>query len=300
MCGQRIAAWKYTPRGISAASSGTNTSLNSSVRDTVPRMPSGSQSPTTDMPCGLGRQREIERVAARGLLALGDLGAEHAVIVGMARQRGKDLLAVDDPAALDRFGLGAERDAAGRGRAAFRERLRIDRAVVDDAPVMHGAPLLVLVAGGGVHVEVVGQRAGPQRRADMHVPGQRGGAAIAADFGGGQRIGLVVRAEPAMLPGDGDAEQAGVVQVAVILGREFRFAVIGRGAAREHRLAELARARDDFGLFVVEAERMRDRRSARPERPRRSPPRSCLPVPSSCRHLGCSHMGPRGIDPARR
>ena len=121
---------------------------------------------------------------------------------------------------------------------------------------MHGAPLLVLVAGGGVHVEVVGQRAGPQRRADMHVPGQRGGAAIAADFGGGQRIGLVVGAEPAVLPGDGDAEQAGAVQVPVVLGREFRVAVIGRGAAREHRLAELARARDDFGLFVVEAERL--------------------------------------------
>ena len=68
----------------------------------------------------------------------------------------------------------------------------------------------------------------------MHVPGQRGGAAIAADLGGGQRIGLVVGAEPAVLFGDGDAEQAGAVQVAVILGREFRFAVIGRGAAGEH------------------------------------------------------------------
>ena len=214
------------------------------------------------MPVGLGGQREIERVAAGGLFTFGDLGAEHAVIVGMARQRGKDLLAVDEPAALDRLGLGAERDAAGGGRAAFRERLRINRAVLDDALVVHGAPLLVLGAGGGVHVEVVGQRAGPQRRADMHVPGQRGGAAVAADLGGGQRIGLVVGAEPAVLFGDGDAEQAGVVQVAVILGREFRFAVIGRGAAREHRLAELARARDDSGLLVVEAERagIEDRR----------------------------------------
>ena len=96
----------------------------------------------------------------------------------------------------------------------------------------------------------------------MHIPGQRGGAAIAADFRGSQRIGLVVRAEAAVLSGDGDAEQAGMVQVAIILSREFRFAVIGRGASREHRLAELARARDDFGLFVVEAERVRieDRR----------------------------------------
>jgi len=50
MCGQRLAAWKYTPRGIIVPSSGTNTSLNTSVRDTVPRMPSGSQSPTMVSP----------------------------------------------------------------------------------------------------------------------------------------------------------------------------------------------------------------------------------------------------------
>ena len=180
----------------------------------------------------------------------------------MARERGKDLLAVDEPAALDRFCLGAERDAARRGRAAFRERLRIDRAVVDDALVMHGAPPLVLVAGGGVHVEVVGQRAGPQRRADMHVPGQRGGAAIAADLGGSQRVGLVVGAEAAVLLRNGDAEQAGAVQVLVVLGGEFRFAVVGGRASGEHGLAELARARDDFGLAVVQAKRagIEDRR----------------------------------------
>ena len=160
----------------------------------------------------------------------------------MARERGKDLLAVDDPAALDRLCLGAERDAAGRGRAAFRERLRIDRAVVDDALVVDGAPALVLGAGGGVHVEIVGQRTGPQRRADMHVPGQRGRAAIAADLGGRERIGLVVGAEAAVLLRNGDAEQAGAMQIPVVLGREFGVAIIGRGAAREHALAELARA----------------------------------------------------------
>ena len=76
----------------------------------------------------------------------------------------------------------------------------------------------------------------------MHVPGQRGRAAIAADLGGGQRVGLVVGAEAAMLLWDGDAEQAGAMQVPVILGREFRLAIVGRGAAGEHGLAELARA----------------------------------------------------------
>ena len=160
----------------------------------------------------------------------------------MARKRRENLLAVDDPAALDRFRLRAERDAAGRGRAAFRERLRIDRAVIDDALVMHGAPALVLGAGGGIHVEIVGQRAGPQRGADVHVPGQRGGAAIAADLGGRQRVGLVVGAEAAVLFRDSDAEQPGAVQVPVVLGRKFRFAVVGRRAACEHGLAELARA----------------------------------------------------------
>ena len=131
-----------------------------------------------------------------------------------------------------------------------------NRAIRDDALVMHGASLLVFGAGGRIHVEIVGQRPGPQRRADMHVPGQRGGAAIAADFRGGERIGLVVGAKAAVLFRDGDAEQAGAVQIAVILGRECGVSVIGHGAAREYDLAELAGARDDFGLFVVQAERL--------------------------------------------
>ena len=70
MCGQQVAARKYTPRGISISSSGTNTSLNSSVRETVPRMPSGSQSPTTETPLAVGRHGKIERVAAAGGVAL--------------------------------------------------------------------------------------------------------------------------------------------------------------------------------------------------------------------------------------
>jgi hypothetical protein len=90
------------------------------------------------------------------------LGREHAVIVGVARKRGEDLLAVDDPAALDRAGLRLEGGAAGRRGAAFRERLRIDRAVGDDAAVVQRAPALVRGAGRRVHVEVVGERARPQ------------------------------------------------------------------------------------------------------------------------------------------
>ena len=70
-------------------------------------------------------------------LAFAALGAENAVVVGGARERGEDLLAVDQEAAVDRLRLGAERDRAGGRRAAFRERLRVDRALLDDAPVVH-------------------------------------------------------------------------------------------------------------------------------------------------------------------
>ena len=224
---------------------------------------------------GLGGHGEIERVAARGLFALRDLGAEHAVVVGVAGKRGKDLLAVHEPAALDRLCFGAEGDAAGRGRAAFGERLRIDRAVIDDALVVDRAPPLVLGAGRRVHVEIVGERTGPQRRADVHVPGQRGRAAIAADLGGRQRVGLVVGAETAMLFRDRDSEQAGAMQIPVVLGREFRVAIVGRGAAGKHGLAQLACPRDDRGLLVAQAETPRDRRSAHPARPCRSWLHSC-------------------------
>jgi len=119
----------------------------------------------------LGRYSQVKRVAARGLLTFGNFGTEYAVIVGMAGKRSENLLASDEPAALDRFCLGAERNAARRGCAAFREWLRIDRAVLDNALVVDGAPALVFGAGGGVHLEIVGQRTGPQRRADVHVPG---------------------------------------------------------------------------------------------------------------------------------
>ena len=90
----------------------------------------------------------------------------------------------------------------------------------------------------------------------MHVPGQRGRAAITADLGGRNRVGLIVRAKTAVLFGNGDAKKTGAVQILVIFAREFCFAVIGCRAAGEHRLAEFARGRNDRGLFVVEAERL--------------------------------------------
>ena len=49
-------------------------------------------------------------------------------------------------AALDGPRLGAERDRAGRGGAALGERLRVDRAIADDAAVVQAAARVVLGA----------------------------------------------------------------------------------------------------------------------------------------------------------
>jgi len=55
-----------------------------------------------------------------------------------------------------------------------------------------------------------------------------------------------------MFFGNGDAKQARAVQVCIILGREFRIAVIGRSTARKDALTKFARLRDDRGLFVAQ------------------------------------------------
>src|ERR1700722_15728645 len=96
----------------------------------------------------------------------------------------------------------------------------------------------------------------------MHVPGQSGGTAIAADLGRRQCVGLIVGAEAAVLLGNGDAEQAGAVQVPVILGREFCVAIIGRGAAGEYALAKFPCGSNNRRLFVIQPERggVEDRR----------------------------------------
>ena len=210
------------------------------------------------------RDREIERVAAARVLALGALGAQDAVVVGRARERGEDLLAVDQKAAVDRLRLGAERCRARRRRAAFGEGLRIDRAVLDDAAVVRAARRVVRGALRGAHLQIVGERAGPQRGAHMHVPRERGRAAVAAKLGGGETVGAERCAEPAMFLRHADAQQPFGVHVAEILDREGRVAVVLRGAGREHARAEAARLVDQRGFFVAEPEGIRreDRRVA--------------------------------------
>ena len=88
----------------------------------------------------------------------------------------------------------------------------------------------------------------------MHVPGQRGRAAIAADLGGGEAIGAERRAGAAMLLRHADAEQAFGMHVAKILDREGRLAIVLGGARRQHACAEAARLGDQRGLFLAEPE----------------------------------------------
>src|SRR3954453_2898823 len=108
----------------------------------------------------------------------------------MAGERCKNLLPFDDPAPLYRPCFRAESDTACRCRTALREGLRIDRAVLDDTLVVDRTSPLVLGADLCIHVEIVGERTRPQRRADMHVPRERSRAAIAADFGCRQCVSL--------------------------------------------------------------------------------------------------------------
>src|SRR6202043_1494311 len=89
--------------------------------------------------------------------------------------------------------------------AAFRERLRVDGAVVKDAPVVQAAARAMGSPVGRAHLEVVRERAGPERRAHMHVEGKRGRAAETAEFRRGEAVGAKTGAEPAVLLGNADA-----------------------------------------------------------------------------------------------
>src|SRR5258707_15835795 len=96
----------------------------------------------------------------------------------------------------------------------------------------------------------------------MHVPGQRGSAAIAADLGGCESVGLIAGAEAPVFFRNRDTEQARPMQVFIILGRKFRITVVGGGAACEYGMAEFASSCDDRGLLVAQPKRagIEDRR----------------------------------------
>src|SRR5471030_3025631 len=56
-----------------------------------------------------------------------------------------------------------------------------------------------------------------------------------------------------MLFWNGNSKKTGAMQIPVILGRKFRFAVVSGGASGEYGLAELTRGHDDRGLLVAQA-----------------------------------------------
>ena len=199
---------------------------------------------------------EIERVAPAGGGGLRAFGAQHAVVVRGARERGENLLAVDDEAALDGARLGAERHRAGRGGAALRERLRIDGAIDNNATIVQAATRVVSGAVLRAHRQVVGERTRPQGRAHVHVPGQRGRAAVAAELGRGDAIGLEIRAAAPVGLRDADREQALAAHIAKVLDRKRRVAIMLRGARRQHAFAEPARLVDQIRLRIGQPERV--------------------------------------------
>ena len=157
------------------------------------------------------------------------------------------------PSTLPR-GRAERRAARGRGVARLGERLSEDRALLEDAAVDGPPVALVAVAVGRRHLQVVRHLARPQHRGGVHVEGERGGAAPAAELGRDQAVAREVRAEPAVALGNRQREKAGRAQVVVVLERKARSLVVLGGARREAVAAETARDRDELALAFAERE----------------------------------------------
>src|SRR5262245_17975745 len=96
----------------------------------------------------------------------------------------------------------------------------------------------------------------------MHVPCECGRAAIAPDLGRSQRISEMVGSLTSILPRHTDAEEAGCVQITVIVGRETCIAVPFGGAGGKLGLAESActGAKLNLPISQVEGRWLEDRR----------------------------------------
>ena len=184
-----------------------------------------------------------------------------------ARERGEVLDAAHAPAALHLARRGAEGRLARRGGAVgLRERLGEDGAVRDDALVDPRAAALVQRAVLGRHGQVVRDLARPQHAAGVHVEGERGGAAPAAQLGGHERVGRVVGAEAAVALRDGEGEQAGLAEVGVVLEGERRLAIVAMGARGEAVAAQRADQLDE-ALLLLAQRRVHARRKTRSRSP---------------------------------
>ena len=249
MCGKRAAAWKYRPSGIRRALvAARRPRCSSRVRLTVPRMPSGSQSPITLTPAasaGTARYSE-SRCVAPGRVQR----AQHAVVVGRAGQRGEDLLAVDAVATVDPPRQRAERRLAGRRRAAF-ARTAANRPCRRCTMRSKWTARLRSWSArcAGVMSSASAMKPAHMRGAHVHVVRQRRGAAVAADLGRHHHVGGEVGAQAAVGLGHADRQQAGRAQVGEVLEREARLAVVARRARRELVAAERGGQRDQFALL---------------------------------------------------
>ena len=210
--------------------------------------------------------------------ALGALGAQHAVVVGRARQRGEDLLAVDEEAAVDRPRLGAERHHAGRGGAALRERLRIDGAV-DRGCACNGTRGARCAPRARPEPSASRRPARPTTASSTRACSRR--ARSRRNSGRarprpGNRSGNRRRDRPP--PRDADREQAFRMHVAEVLDRESGLAIVLLRARRQHAATEFraraissawaslkrnASGRKDRGVAVVQVERRSHRLASR-------------------------------------
>ncbi len=103
------------------------------------------------------------------------------------------LASVDHKAAFHRRRLGAEGRLAGSGGAVgFGEGLREEVAFLDHAAVDGRAAHFVAPALLAAHRQVVGQPAGPQHGAGVHVEGECRGAAPEAQLRRNLRITRIV------------------------------------------------------------------------------------------------------------
>ena len=143
------------------------------------------------------------------------------------------------------------------GGVAFGEGLRVDFPLVEDAVVVQGAVLVVAFAFRVCEIEIVGQVTAPERGADVHVKGQRGRPAVASYFGGNQRIGLEVCANPALGLRNAQPKESGGVKIVVILGGENRLTVPKFGPSGKLRLSQLAGLCGELDLFRSQLPRFR-------------------------------------------
>ncbi len=243
----------------------------------------------------------LRRLAASPSRAL---GAQHAVVVGGARQRGEDLLAVDDEAAVDRPRLGAERRRRRRPpRRPPRTAAHRSRRCRRCGGSACGGAALCAARSAGVISQIVGERArstassthacsrtARSRRNSGRARPRRGNRSGSRRRGRRSAFGMQMR------------EQALGMHVAEILDRKGRVAIVLRRARRQHAAAEPARLADQIGGIVGEPECVGGRTSAC-RCPVRSYRQRALVILRSCRcrrRRMAQKVENRGVEVARR